>query len=213
MSNTEYLTVPSFAESEFTVNKSRFIGYIFPVTTKEEADSKIAEIRSMHPQSRHTVYAYQVRNPEYSRYSDDGEPSGTAGMPVLDVIKKPGVTDTLIVVVRYFGGILLGTGGLVRAYSTAAKEALENAGIIKMGLCRCMSVTCDYSLYGKVNSFIPDNGGVIENSVFGENIGIDFYVPEDAADAFCARLTEATNGKIVPVKTGEKFSRISEGNI
>jgi len=205
----EYLTAGGYAEDEYTVNKSRFIGYVFPVTTKEEANEKIAEVRAMHPQARHNVYAYCVRQPEYSRYSDDGEPQGTAGMPVLDVIKKQGVTDCLIVVTRYFGGVLLGTGGLVRAYSTTAKMALEKAKIVKMGQCICFSVTCDYSLYGKLSAFIPENGGVIESTDFGGEIGIGYCVPESAADRFSAKLTEATNGRIVPVKTGEKYSVIA----
>lgn len=208
MSDSGFMTVGGYAVSEYTVNKSRFLGYVFPVSSKEEADVKIAEIRSMHPQARHNVYAYCVRNPEYSRYSDDGEPQGTAGMPVLDVIKKNGVTDCLIVVTRYFGGILLGTGGLVRAYSTAAKQALENAGIVNMKLCTCMTVSCDYGLYGKVSSFIPENGGVIENTSFGSETAIDFYVPEADCQMFISRLTEATNGKIIPVKTGEKFCSV-----
>lgn len=208
MSGSGYLTAGGYATDEITINKSRFIGYVFPVKDRDEANARIAEIRAMHPQARHNVYAYCVRNPEYSRYSDDGEPQGTAGMPVLDVIKKSGVTDCLIVVTRYFGGILLGTGGLVRAYFSAAKQALEKAGIVKMELCTCMTVSCDYSLYGKVSAFIPENGGVIGDTAFGSEIAISFYVPSDDEQLFTARLTEATNGRIIPVKTGEKYSAI-----
>ncbi len=127
----DYKTVRAAASGELTEKRSRFIGYCKPVSTEEEATAFIASIRSRHWDARHNVYAYSLREGNLRRYSDDGEPSGTAGMPVLDVLQKSGVTDVCVVVTRYFGGVLLGTGGLVRAYSQAARLGLNAAqGVI-----------------------------------------------------------------------------------
>lgn len=205
-----YITCAGEGRSETVITKSRFLGYVFPVSTKEEADGLIASVRSAHPQARHTVYAYVLRENNYSRYSDDGEPQGTAGMPVLDVIKRQGVTDCLIAVVRYFGGVLLGTGGLVRAYSSAAAEALTDAGTATMKNCRRYTVSCDYSLYGKIIAAVNAGGGTVENTLFGEETAIDFFVPVSQSQKLLAALTECTNGKVLPVENGEKFVMFEE---
>ncbi len=126
----DYKTVRAAASGELTEKRSRFIGYCKPVSTEEEATAFIASIRSRHWDARHNVYAYSLREGNLRRYSDDGEPSGTAGMPVLDVLQKSGVTDVCVVVTRYFGGVLLGTGGLVRAYSQAARLGLNAAQVV-----------------------------------------------------------------------------------
>lgn len=205
---TDYITLDNYAFEEYTVNKSRFIGYACPVLSSEEAVEFIASIRQKHSDATHNVYAYAVRSPEYSRYSDDGEPQGTAGMPVLDVIKKSGLTDCCIVVTRYFGGILLGTGGLVRAYSHSAKLAVEKAGIVKMSMCSQMVCICDYSFYPKLSALIPDCHGVIENTVFGENVSIAFRIPEYEEPSFAEKLTQLSFGKLKAEKTGSKFDKI-----
>ena len=143
----EYRTILNEASDEFIERKSRFIGYIKPVTTQEDAVSFINEIKSKHWDATHNVYAYILRDGQIRRYSDDGEPQGTAGIPVLDVLQKEGLTDCVVVVTRYFGGILLGGGGLVRAYSHAAKLAVDAAGVIKMSMCVRAECECDYGYY------------------------------------------------------------------
>lgn len=204
----EYITVSGYYEEEYVINKSRFIGYCRPVTTQEEAVEFINEIRKRHSDATHNVYAYKIRTPEYSRYSDDGEPQGTAGVPVLDVIKKNDLTDVCVVVTRYFGGILLGAGGLVRAYSHSAKIAVEGAGIIKMSPCSVLCVTCDYGFYGRLGTLIPEHGGIIESTDFAENVTVSFRLPQDKEGGFTAALTEASFGKVAAVKTGEKFDTV-----
>ncbi|MBQ9945481.1 MAG: YigZ family protein [Clostridia bacterium] len=204
----EYITVSRRYDEEYIINKSRFIGYCAPVTTQEQAVEFINEIRKRHSDATHNVYAYQIRSPEYSRYSDDGEPQGTAGVPVLDVIKKNGLTDVCVVVTRYFGGILLGAGGLVRAYSHSAKIAVEGANIIRMSPCSVLKVRCDYSFYGRLSTLVPEFGGIIEETDFGENVTLVFRLKSSDEDAFRAALTEASFGKVSAEKTGEKFDSI-----
>ncbi len=204
----EYITVEHRYEEEYIINKSRFIGYAAPVTTQEEAVEFINEIRKRHSDATHNVYAYQIRTPEYSRYSDDGEPQGTAGVPVLDVIKKSGLTDICIVVTRYFGGILLGAGGLVRAYSHSAKIAAEGANMIRMSPCSVLKVTCDYGFYGKLSTLIPEFQGIIEDTQFQENVCVVFRLPSTMEEGFRKELTELSFGKVFAEKTGEKFDSI-----
>ena len=147
----DYKTVLSNAKDEFVEKRSRFIGYCKPVTCEQEAVDFINEKRSEHWNATHNVYAYSLREGNIKRYSDDGEPSGTAGMPCLDVIVKNEIYDVCVVVTRYFGGVLLGTGGLVRAYSHGAKIALDAAKIVMMQNCLVCSARCTYNRYGKVN--------------------------------------------------------------
>ncbi len=204
----EYITIERRYNEEYIINKSRFIGYACPVTTQEEAVEFINEIKKKHADATHNVYAYQIRTPEYSRYSDDGEPQGTAGVPVLDVIKKSGLTDVCVVVTRYFGGILLGAGGLVRAYSHSAKIAVEGANIIRMSPCSVLKVTCDYGFYGRLSTLVPEFGGIIENTDFGEFVTLEFRLPSKDEKPFVDALTEASFGKVFAEKTGEKFDSI-----
>ena len=204
----DYLTLDQYAFDEYIINKSRFIGYACPAATSGEAVDFINTIKEKHRDATHNVYAYAVRSPEYSRYSDDGEPQGTAGMPVLDVIKKNSLTDCCIVVTRYFGGILLGAGGLVRAYSHSAAIAVEAAGIVKMGLCSEMVCVCDYGFYSKLIALIPALSGTVENTVFGENVSVSFRIPAPKEEQLRKQLTELSFGKVTAEKTGEKYDRI-----
>ncbi len=204
----EYITVEHRYDEEYIINKSRFIGYAAPVTTQEEAVEFINEIRKRHSDATHNVYAYQIRSPEYSRYSDDGEPQGTAGVPVLDVIKKNGLTDVCVVVTRYFGGILLGAGGLVRAYSHSAKIAVEGAKIIKMSPCSVLKVQCDYGFYGKLSTLVSEFGGIIENTDFSDIVTLTFRLKSKDEEAFRAELTEQSLGKVFAEKIGEKFDSV-----
>lgn len=204
----EYITVENRYSEEYIINKSRFIGYAAPVTTQEQAVEFINEIRKRHSDATHNVYAYQIRSPEYSRYSDDGEPQGTAGMPVLDVIKKNGLTDVCVVVTRYFGGILLGAGGLVRAYSHSAKTAVEGANIITMSPCSVLKVNCDYGFYGKLSTLVPEFGGITESTDFAEKVTLVFRLPSKNRESFVKELTEESFGKVFSEMIGEKFDSI-----
>ena len=143
-----YFTIRDFSKASFVEKNSEFIGHICPVKTGDEAIEFIEKIKSEHRKAKHNVYAYIVRDNNISRYSDDGEPQGTAGVPVLEVLKKNNLTDICCVVTRYFGGILLGGGGLVRAYSHSAKIAIDSAEILNMSECRKLTITTDYNLYG-----------------------------------------------------------------
>lgn len=204
----EYKTVNTQACAEFIEKRSRFIGYIKPVISKEEAVDFINEIRSKHWDATHNVYAYVLRDGQTQRYSDDGEPQGTAGIPVLDVLLKENLTDCVVVATRYFGGILLGGGGLVRAYSHTAKIAVDAGGIAVMRLCAVMQAECDYNFYGKLNSFIPEWGGIVDNAEFAENVKLDFRIPADYQQEFESQLTDISFGKVNAEKKGEIFCKI-----
>lgn len=204
----EYLTVAKETEDEFTVKHSRFIGYIKPVTTQEEAVEFINSKKSKHWDATHNVYAYILRDGQIRRYSDDGEPQGTAGIPVLDVLQKEGLTDCVVVVTRYFGGILLGGGGLVRAYSHAAKLAVDASGVVKMSMCVRAECECDYGYYGRLASLIPECGGTIENSEFTENVKVTFTMPQNLYGSFCAKLVDSSLGKYNATELETLFAQV-----
>ena len=203
--NTDYKTVKIESSDEFTEKRSRFIGYVKPVKTEAEATEFINSIRSNHWDARHNVYAYSLREGNIKRYSDDGEPSGTAGMPVLDVITKNEVYDVCVVVTRYFGGVLLGTGGLVRAYSQGSKIALEAGQVVLMQNCLVCSLTCTYNQYGKISSLIPDNGGVIDDSVFESDVKLSFHIKPDGLPALNKKLADLTSGVVQAVSDSEQY--------
>lgn len=200
-----YKTVLREAQDEFTEKRSRFIGYCKPVKTEQEAVDFINKKRSIHWDATHNVYAYVLKEGNIQRYSDDSEPQGTAGVPTLDVIRKNGVVDCVVVVTRYFGGVLLGAGGLVRAYSHGAKIALDAAKIITMENCFCCSANMSYNQYGKVNTLIVQNGGVTEDSIFTDNVKIIFHIPKEMLPFLQKQLNDATAGEVVPIIDGEKF--------
>ena len=204
----EYLTVAKETEDEFVVKHSRFIGYIKPVTTQEEAVEFINSKKSKHWDATHNVYAYILRDGQIRRYSDDGEPQGTAGIPVLDVLQKEGLTDCVVVVTRYFGGILLGGGGLVRAYSHAAKLAVDASGVIKMSMCVRAECECDYGYYGRLASLIPECGGTIEASDFTENVKVTFIIPQNLYGSFCAKLVDSSLGKYNATELETLFAQV-----
>ncbi len=192
----EYITVKNEAEDSFVERKSRFIGHCRPVATEEEALAFIARIKKENWDASHNVHAYVLKNGGVMRFSDDGEPQGTAGIPVLDALRKSGVVDTVIVATRYFGGVLLGAGGLVRAYSHTASIALTAAGKIKMKACDILCCSCDYATYGKVNSVIPESGGIIEDVEFLEDVKITFHIFPELRTAFEKNLADASNGRV-----------------
>ena len=209
----DYLTLQKRARAEFTVNKSRFIGTAAPVCSNEEALAFVNEIRKEFPDARHNVFAYAVREPEYARFSDDGEPSGTAGKPVLDVLRATArpLTDAVIVVTRYFGGILLGTGGLVRAYSEGARIAVEAAGIVKMCQCTVFDVSVPYNYYERFSRLIEAHGGVTEQTDFADAVRFILRLPVGRAGAFAAAATDLTNGAVAALSVGEKYDAFPLG--
>jgi len=193
---TEYRVPAGYGEAELTEKRSRFISHIWHVETEEEAVAKIKEIREKHWDARHNVYAYVIRDSGIMRYSDDGEPQGTSGMPTLNVLRGAELTNVCCVTTRYFGGILLGTGGLVRAYSGAAKMALENAGIAVMRLWNKTELNCAYNLFERIKREIENVGGVIENIDYAADIKITFLVPEEQSEVLESRITELSAGNI-----------------
>ncbi|QAT49631.1 YigZ family protein [Caproiciproducens sp. NJN-50] len=201
----EYLTLKVAASAEFTERRSRFISDCAPVSNEEEAAAFLQEVKSHRRDANHHVYAYSLRQGHITRHSDDGEPQGTAGLPVLDVLRKSGVTDAAVVVTRYFGGILLGTGGLVRAYSHAASLALEQSGIAVMKLCSVLEVCCSYAQYSFVCALIPQHGGNIEQSDYTESVRIRFYMENGNIKNFKDALSDATCGACSAAVITQKY--------
>ena len=200
-----YKTVKIESFGEFTEKRSRFIGYCKPVKTEEDATAFINEIRAKHWDARHNVYAYSLREGNLRRYSDDGEPSGTAGMPVLDVITKNEVYDVCVVVTRYFGGILLGKGGLVRAYAQGAKLALEAGQVIKMQSCLLCSLGCSYNQYGKVSAAVIDAGAQIDDTLYEADVVIKFHMPSELLPSLNKKLADITAGEVQAEGKEEKY--------
>ena len=204
----QYRTVRGAASAEFVEKRSRFIGYISPASTQEEAAQFIDSIRSKHWDATHNVPAYILREGNICRFSDDGEPQGTAGMPALNVLQKEGLTDCALVVTRHFGGILLGGGGLVRAYAHAAELAVDAGGIVTRALCSLVRVRCDYNFYGRLASLIPEQGGIIENTAFEDAVTVDFRIPQELEPGFEKKLIDLSNGTCRGEVTGNVFADI-----
>lgn len=203
-----YKTVKKEFHDEFVVKKSRFIGYVKPVKTQQEALDFISAIKTKHWDATHNVYAYVLRDGMTRRFSDDGEPQGTAGIPCLDVLLKEDVTDVCVVVTRYFGGIMLGAGGLVRAYSHGAKIALDSGEIITMSLCKIVKVKSDYNFYGRLVPLICEEGGIIEDTQFTDAVEVTFRIPEEKVPFFEARLIDVSCGKFNSEVIDEKYCEI-----
>lgn len=201
----DYKTVLQYAKDEFTEKRSRFIGYCKPVKSEKEAIDFINEKRAEHWNATHNVYAYSLREGNIKRYSDDGEPSGTAGMPTLDVIVKNDIFDVCVVVTRYFGGVLLGTGGLVRAYSHGAKIALDAAQIVVMKSCLMCQLKCSYNQYGKVSSLVLESGAEVDDTVYETDVTIKFHIKEELLPQLNKKLADATAGEVVALGTDEKY--------
>lgn len=191
-----YTTVYEYATDSFIEKKSEFIGHIMPVKTADEAVEFINRIKAEHRKARHNVYAYVLRESNTSRYSDDGEPQGTGGVPVLDVINKAGLTDVCVVVTRYFGGVLLGASGLVRAYSQACTLAVNAARKMEMCECSRFSFSCDYNMYGKITYVLPEFEVITEKEDFADTVNITVLVRSEKTAAFVKKLTDISNGKL-----------------
>ncbi|MBR0156718.1 MAG: YigZ family protein [Clostridia bacterium] len=198
-----YKTPKAPSETEFTVNRSRFIGRCFPVQSEEEALLKLEEVRKLHYDATHNCYAYSVRG-GIRRFSDDGEPGGTAGMPIMDTLIRTETENALIVVTRYFGGILLGSGGLVRAYSRSASDALSASETVTMTPCSVVEFSVDYTRYGALEGFIRANS-TVKSIDFTDIILFRCLVPNEKVEAFTADIVERTDGRAKPEITGEEY--------
>ena len=205
-----YKTVLQEAVDEYVVKKSRFLGYAKPVATQQEALDFIEKIKKRHWDATHNVYAYVLLEDGLRRFSDDGEPQGTAGMPALDVLLKEELCNVAVVCTRYFGGVMLGAGGLVRAYSHTAKIAVEAAKIITMARCVCAEVVCDYPFFGKLQPLLYAEGAELLDTAFSDTVRVTFRI-EKTAFAHCnAEVVNASFGKAECVPFEEGFARIPE---
>ena len=193
------------AEIEFVERKSLFIGYSAIVKNEEEALEIIKQRKKMFADATHNVYAYIIGDGTVSRYSDDGEPQGTSGMPTLNAIRMSGITDVCVVITRYFGGILLGAGGLVRAYSTAASMALEAGGIAVFEKYVEFETVCSYSDYQKIQNILISNDTIVDCTDFGSEITVRFAVAEDRAEKLKLNITEAFAARVKLKELGQRF--------
>lgn len=206
--NSEILTYTTLkAEGEATLieKKSRFIGHCKRVTKESEAIEFINKIKSENTQANHNVYAYIIKENNIQRYSDDSEPQGTAGIPVLDIIRKNNFTDAVIVVTRYFGGVLLGTGGLVRAYSSCAKAAVDNAEIVTYVDYTEFEISCSYNEYQKIQNTFENFGIIVDETVFEDRVKLKLAIKDDRTDAYFQVLSEMSQGVIRPIIIGNRF--------
>ena len=198
----KYITVLGESVAEYTEKRSKFIATVRHCDTEEEALAFISEMKTKYWDARHNVYAYSVDGA--GRFSDDGEPHGTAGKPVFDVVNGEGVTNLAVVVTRYFGGVLLGTGGLVRAYSKAAKDALIAAKRAEMIPCTLFSTYCEYTDHGKLLNLIETAGGVIEESDFSDKVQLTYSLRDGDCDAFLKKLSESFSARLEATEIGRK---------
>jgi uncharacterized YigZ family protein len=200
-----YTTLEHEGEAEFIEKKSVFIGHAKPVQSEEEAQAYVKKLKNQYMDARHNVWAYMMKGEIVARYSDDGEPQGTAGVPVLDTIRKSGVTDAVVVVTRYFGGILLGAGGLVRAYSHTAKLALEAANIITYEQYTELELNCSYSDYQRYSAELPRFGAVVDDTQFTDTVTLLFAVKNGVVDDLFRRIQEMSGGRDQAVVRGKRF--------
>lgn len=199
----EYLTVKEYGEHEIVIQKSRFIAYITRATTEEEAQNFIASIKKKHWDATHNCSAYMIgEHDQIQKANDDGEPSGTAGVPMLEVLKKRELKDTVVVVTRYFGGIKLGGGGLIRAYGKATSEGLNAIGVVRRKLNRVMHTTVDYTWLGKLENELRSSHYNLKEIHYLDKVDIETFVEEKETEQFEAWMTEMTNGQC-ELKKGE----------
>ncbi len=200
-----YTTVAGEGSDEFEEKRSVFIGHAKHITSEDEAMEFVKEKKKEYSDATHNCWCYLLKGGIVARYSDDGEPQGTAGVPMLETVRKSGVCDVVAVVTRYFGGVLLGAGGLVRAYSHGAKIALDAAQIITYEKYACLSLTCSYSDYQKYNVILPTFGALIDSTDFSDKVKIDFAVKEIYVAPLSEKITEMSGGKDALERTGERF--------
>ncbi len=200
----QYLIPAADGASEYIEKKSRFLGFVAHVTTEAEARARLEAVRKRDYDARHHCWCYILHSGQ-KRYSDDGEPQGTAGQPMLNVLEREGVQDALCVVTRYFGGILLGAGGLCRAYTKAAKDALDAAGICELRPWSVLAFGCPYALFERVKLELSARGGLVEQTDYGADIAMTVTLPEPEQAPFCKALQELSAGSLVPERTGTQL--------
>ena len=200
----EYLVPTQFGEDEFVEKKSRFIGRMWPAETEEEALERIQEMKKKHYDATHNCWAYIIRDGAV-RFSDDGEPGGTAGMPMLQVLQREGLYNCVCVVTRYFGGILLGAGGLVRAYTKGAKIAVDAAGKSMKRVWTVLYVPVPYHFYELVRIEVGNWGGIIRNTDFGAEVELEILLPEGGTAGFLEKLTDLSAGTIESMELGQEY--------
>ncbi len=200
---TEYFIPTGEAESEFVEKRSRFIGHLQPVETEEEARAFIESVKKTHYDARHNCWCYLIRGGAV-RYSDDGEPQGTAGQPMLNVFQREGVENLCFVSTRYFGGILLGAGGLVRAYTQSAKDTLDRAGISAVRQLIELMVACPYGLYERVKLETEGFGGMVAETEYGADVTLTVLVPQGQEEDYLAHILDFTAGTVEGMVTGER---------
>lgn len=207
-SKISYKTIKNRSFGEFIERKSRFIGYICPVKTEEDALEFIKEIKKKHYDATHNVYAYILRDQNIIRSSDDGEPQGTAGVPVLEVMQREEIFDVAVVVTRYFGGILLGAGGLIRAYSKGAKTAIDSAEIVTMTECYIIKIDMEYNYYSIILNLLDKFDFETVSSDFSDIVSIVIRIPIDQSDLLMQKIREITSAKVVPEICKQEFAPI-----
>ncbi|GFN35937.1 YigZ family protein [Tepidimicrobium xylanilyticum] len=207
-----YRTIYRYGEDEIIINKSRFIGYALPIETEQDALDFIDKIRVKHRDATHNVYAYVVgKDNNIQRFSDDGEPSGTAGIPALEVIKKEDLRNVVVVVTRYFGGIKLGAGGLIRAYTKGAKIGLEAGIIVDMVFHTKLKLRIDYNIYGTVENYLMTNGYIVDEIVYDDGVNIYVYIDNSQVGFFKKVITDLTSGRAVIEYEGEEYLAMKDG--
>jgi len=200
----EYLVPTQFGENEFIEKKSRFIGRLWPVETEEEALEKIQQMKKQHYDATHNCWAYIIRDGAM-RFSDDGEPGGTAGNPMMQVLQREQIYNAVCVVTRYFGGILLGAGGLVRAYTKGAKIAIDAAGKSMKRVWTVLYLPCPYTYYDRVKLEIAAFDGIIRDTQFGAEVELELLFAKDTTQAFLDRLTDMTAGTVEAMEIGQEY--------
>ena len=200
----EYLVPTDFGEDEFYEKKSHFIGRLWPVETEEAALEKIQEMKKQHYDATHNCWAYIIRDGAV-RFSDDGEPGGTAGMPMLQVLQREGLYNCVCVVTRYFGGILLGAGGLVRAYTKGAKIAIDAAGKSMKRVWSVLYIPCPYTYYERMKLEVAAFGGIVRDTQFGSEVELEILVAQADAKPFLDKITDMTSGTVEGLETGLEY--------
>ena len=200
----EYLVPTDFGEDDFYEKKSHFIGRLWPVETEEAALERIQQMKKQHYDATHNCWAYIIKDGAV-RFSDDGEPGGTAGMPMLQVLQRERLYNCVCVVTRYFGGILLGAGGLVRAYTKGAKIAVDAAGKSMKRVWSVLYVPCPYTFYERVKLEVAAWGGIIRSTEFGAEVELEILVPEAQAQPFLDRLIDMSAANVEGMETGKEY--------
>lgn len=210
----DYKTLLQYAEAEEVINKSKFIGYAMPINSEQEAVDFIEKIKKKHWNATHNVpvYLFGEKN-EVQRYSDDGEPSGTAGIPILEMLKKEEIKNVVVVVTRYYGGIKLGTGGLVRAYTSAAKLAIKEAKVVERVVNDLFLIRIDYTLHGKVQNELMNGDYIIKETTYDDKVNIFVYCRPDLSNKLISRITDVSSGKASIEEKDQVYLTIHDGEV